>query len=110
MSPWRIFLWVKVIEIVLQARPKALWRSFFQPDLASRQGMSWFTRMGRRVLVHEWWNFFFRDRRVSNGPTLKEFWGTPQDRQEIPLRVLFQQNQPVIPDESTVASVSSPVV
>ena len=26
MSPWRIFLWVKFIELVLQARPKALWR------------------------------------------------------------------------------------
>ena len=85
MPPWRIFLWVKLIEILLQTRPKALWRSFFQPDSASRHGMYWFTRMGRRVLVHELINFFFGDRRVKNGPTLQEFWGMPQEHQEVPL-------------------------
>ena len=93
MPPWRIFLWVKFIEIVLQARPKALWRAFLQPDRAARHGMWWFTRMGRRVLAHEWWNFFFRDRRVDSGPTLAQFWGTPQDRQEIPLRVLHERHK-----------------
>jgi anaerobic magnesium-protoporphyrin IX monomethyl ester cyclase len=87
MPPWRIFLWVKFIELVLQARPKALWRSYFQPDRAARHGMNWFTHMGRRVLLHEWWNFWFCDRRVKDGPTLEQFWGVPQDRQEIPLRV-----------------------
>lgn len=87
MSPWRIFLWVKAIEIVLQARPKALWRAFMQPDRAARHGMNWFTRMGRRVIVHEFWNFIFHDSRIKDGPTLKEFWGTPQDHQEIPLRI-----------------------
>jgi anaerobic magnesium-protoporphyrin IX monomethyl ester cyclase len=87
MPPWRIFLWVKFIELVLQARPKALWRSFLQPDLASRQGMNWFTLMGKRVLIHEWKNFFFKERRVKNGPTLQEFWGLPQDHQEIPFKI-----------------------
>nr|MBX2865449.1 magnesium-protoporphyrin IX monomethyl ester cyclase [Leptolyngbyaceae cyanobacterium MAG.088] len=90
MPPWRIFLWVKFIEIVLQARPKALWRSFLQPDRASRHGMNWFTRMGRRVLFHEWTNFWFCDRRTNTGPTLAEFWGAPQDHQEVPLRVSRQ--------------------
>ncbi|MBE9175051.1 magnesium-protoporphyrin IX monomethyl ester anaerobic oxidative cyclase [Synechocystis salina LEGE 06155] len=87
LSPWRIFLWVKLIEIILQTRPVALWRSFFQPNQASRHGMNWFTRMGRRVLAHELWNFFFGDLRVSNGPTLEQFWGAPQEHQEIPLRI-----------------------
>ena len=87
MPPWRIFLWVKFIELVLQARPKALWRSYLQSDRASRHGMNWFTRMGRRVLLHEWWNFWFCDRRITDGPTLQEFWGEPQDKQEIPLRI-----------------------
>ncbi|MEO1127409.1 MAG: magnesium-protoporphyrin IX monomethyl ester cyclase, partial [Cyanobacteria bacterium J06639_16] len=79
MAPWRIFLWVKFMEVVLQARPKAIWRAFLQPDRAARHGQRWFTRMGRRVFVHEFWHFFFRDRRVSNGPTLEQFWGAPQD-------------------------------
>lgn len=88
LPPWRVFLWVKFIEIVLQARPKALWRSFLQPDRAARHGMNWFTRMGRRVFAREWWDFFFRDRRVSDGPTLEEFWGSPREDREIPLRIL----------------------
>jgi anaerobic magnesium-protoporphyrin IX monomethyl ester cyclase len=87
MPPWRIFLWVKLIEILLQTRPKALWRLLFQPNKASRRGMYWFTLMGRRVLVHELINFFFGDRRVKNGPTLQEFWGMPQEHQEIPLSI-----------------------
>ncbi|NET47859.1 MAG: magnesium-protoporphyrin IX monomethyl ester anaerobic oxidative cyclase [Merismopedia sp. SIO2A8] len=87
LRPWRIFLWVKFIELVLQLRPKALWRSLFQPDRAARHGMAWFTRMGRRVFIHEWWSFFRRDRRVTDGPTLAEFWGAPQDHQEIPLQI-----------------------
>jgi anaerobic magnesium-protoporphyrin IX monomethyl ester cyclase len=37
---------------------------------------------GRRVWFHEIRNFLFRDRRVADGPTLQEFWGAPQDREE----------------------------
>jgi len=87
MPPWRIFLWVKLIELILQARPKAIWRADFQSDRAARHGMNWFTRMGKRVLIHEWYNFWFRDRRVKDGITLKEFWGDPQDHEEVPLRL-----------------------
>ncbi|MDJ0595603.1 MAG: magnesium-protoporphyrin IX monomethyl ester anaerobic oxidative cyclase [Pleurocapsa sp. MO_226.B13] len=87
LPPWRIFLWVKLIELILQVRPKAIWRSYFQSDRTARHGMNWFTRMGRRVLVHEWWHFLFRDRRVIDGPTLEQFWGAPQDEQEIPSRL-----------------------
>jgi anaerobic magnesium-protoporphyrin IX monomethyl ester cyclase len=87
MPAWRVFLWVKVIEILVQGRPKALFRSFFQPDPASRHGMRWYTRMARRVWPHEVFGFLFKDRRVKNGPTLEEFWGAPQDQQEIPLRI-----------------------
>ena len=94
MPPWRVFLWVKFIELILQARPKALWRSYLQPDKAARHGMNWFTRMGRRVLIHEWWNFWFCDRRIADGPTLEEFWGAPQDDREIPLRTKPQNQLP----------------
>lgn len=87
MPPWRIFLWVKFIEIFLQARPKALWRAFLQPDRSARHGMRWFTNMGRRVMFHEWFIFFFRDKLTKAGPTLAEFWGEAQDHEEIPLRL-----------------------
>jgi anaerobic magnesium-protoporphyrin IX monomethyl ester cyclase len=88
VPPWRIILWVKMIEVLVQARPKALLRSFFQRDRAARRGMRWYTRMGRRVWFHEVRNFLFRDRRVSDGPTVTEFWGAPQDHQEVPLRII----------------------
>ncbi len=87
MPPWRIFLWVKLIEIIMQGRPKSLRRSLFQSDQAARHGMNWFTRMGRRVLFHELWHFLFKDVRVKGDVTLEQFWGTPQDHQEIPLQI-----------------------
>lgn len=87
MAPWRIFLWVKFVEAVLQLRPKALWRSLFQPDIAARAGMHWYTRMGRRVWPHELIGFFFRERRISNGPTLASFWGASQDHLDTPMRI-----------------------
>ena len=88
MPPWRVYLWVKLIEVLVQTRPRALMRSFFNPDPAASHGMRWYTRMGRRVWFHEWAGFLFRDRRVSNGPTLREFWGAPQDAEEVPVRVV----------------------
>jgi len=97
VPPWRVMLWVKLIEVLVQARPRAIWRSFFNRDRAARHGMRWYTRMGRRVWFHEWRNYFFRDRRVKDGPTLREFWGAPQDHQEIPLRIIRKRPTPMLP-------------
>ena len=91
MPPWRVFLWVKFIEVCVQGRPKAFYRSFLQRDLAARRGMSWYTRMARRVWPHEMLDFFV-NRRVKNGPTLGEFWGAAQDREEIPLRITSKRS------------------
>ncbi len=93
MSPLRIFLWVKLVEVMLQLRPKALWRSYFQPDRSARAGMRWYTRMGRRVWPHEWVSFFMRERRVNDGPTLKDYWGPAQDHLEIPLRIVTRSEE-----------------
>jgi anaerobic magnesium-protoporphyrin IX monomethyl ester cyclase len=87
MAPWRLILWVKVIEAVVQLRPRALWRVLAHRDRKLRDAMRWYTRMGRRVWLHEIWNFLFRDRRLANGPTLVEFWGAPQDAEEEAMRV-----------------------
>jgi anaerobic magnesium-protoporphyrin IX monomethyl ester cyclase len=87
MAPWRLILWVKVIEAVVQLRPRALWRVLAHRDRKLRHAMRWYTRMGRRVWLHEIWNFLFRDRRLAYGPTLVEFWGAPQDAEEEAMRV-----------------------
>jgi anaerobic magnesium-protoporphyrin IX monomethyl ester cyclase len=82
MPPWRVLLWVKFTEIVLQTRPKALYRTFLQPDRALRHAMRWYSEMGRRVWPHELISYFFRERRTKHGPTVAEFWGAPQDAEE----------------------------
>jgi anaerobic magnesium-protoporphyrin IX monomethyl ester cyclase len=81
MPPWRVLLWFKFTEVVLQARPKALWRTFLHPDPGLRHAMRWYSQMGRRVWFHEIFGFF-RDPLAKRGPTVAEFWGAPQDDEE----------------------------
>jgi anaerobic magnesium-protoporphyrin IX monomethyl ester cyclase len=96
MAPWRVFLWVKFVEAVLQLRPKALWRSLFQPDRAARAGMRWYTEMGRRVWPYEWIAFFLRERRTRRGPLLQAFWGIPQYHLETPMRIRLRVRNTVV--------------
>ena len=51
-------------------------------SVTEMSAMRWYTAMGRRVWPHEIWTFLFRDRRLSEGPTVAEFWGAPQDGEE----------------------------
>jgi anaerobic magnesium-protoporphyrin IX monomethyl ester cyclase len=81
MPPWRVLLWFKFTEMVLQARPKAIYRVLFHPDRGLRQAMRWYTRMGRRVWPYEIRNFLL-DRRLKAGPTVVAFWGAAQDDEE----------------------------
>ncbi|MCC7374561.1 MAG: magnesium-protoporphyrin IX monomethyl ester anaerobic oxidative cyclase [Verrucomicrobiales bacterium] len=70
---WRVLLWVKMIEAVCQLRPKALRRLLAHPDPLFRAGMRWYSNIGRRVWIHEVWQWLFHDRRTSSGPVLREF-------------------------------------
>ena len=81
MPPWRAFMWIKFTEMVLQGRPKALYRTYLQPDRELRHGMRWYTQMGRRVWPHEILDFL-TTKRVGNGPTVTARWGRPQDGEE----------------------------
>ena len=84
---WRVFLWVKLIEAVLQLRPKALWRVWLHPDRDIAHAMRWYTRMGRRVWLHELrdaWRFPARP-----GQTVAQFWGAdqlPENALALPVR------------------------
>ena len=76
LPAWRVFLWVKLIEACLQLRPRALWRVWLHPDPEIAHAMRWYTRMGRRVWLHEFrdaWRFPARP-----GPTVAAFWGSEQ--------------------------------
>jgi anaerobic magnesium-protoporphyrin IX monomethyl ester cyclase len=79
VPPWRVLMWVKLIEAAMQLRPRSLRRVLSHPDLSIRDAMRWYYRIGRRVWPFEVKNFFFRDRYQRGGPTLEEFWGEPQD-------------------------------
>lgn len=77
---WRTFFTIKLIEVLVQVRPKALRRTLWHPDPTARHGMRWYARMGRRVWLHEIACFLFRDRRTSRGPTLAAYWGAAHAR------------------------------
>ncbi len=85
---WRVFLWVKCIELVLQARPRALWRSYAHPDPDIRHAMVWYTRMGRRVLLREGPEALHRlvRRRLRPGPHVDTFLGAPVAEQALQTR------------------------
>jgi anaerobic magnesium-protoporphyrin IX monomethyl ester cyclase len=98
MSPWRLILFVKCIEAMVQLRPKALWRVLAHHDRKIRHAMRWYTRMGRRVWPHEIISFLFRERRVKHGPTLAQFWGAPQDAEEESMLATTKERAVPVPE------------
>jgi anaerobic magnesium-protoporphyrin IX monomethyl ester cyclase len=81
MPPWRVLLWFKFIEVVMQTRPRPLYRVLLHPDRGLRHAMRWYTQMGRRVWPYEIRNFL-RDPLRRHGPSVAAFWGEAQDAEE----------------------------
>ncbi len=102
MRPWRVLLWAKFIEAVVQLRPRSLWRVMAHPDLAIRDAMRWYYRIGRRVWPFEIWDFI-RYQRQKDGPTLGEFWGAPQDGEEEAMESHAERLMPSHPTASGAA-------
>lgn len=75
MPPWRVLLWVKAIELILQLRPKALWRTYLKRHREFRHAMQWYVQMGRRVWFREVGEFLFGARPGKTGVSLAAFWG-----------------------------------
>ena len=82
MPPWRVFLWVKFVEVAAQTRPRALMRLIWHPDKKIRHAIRWYYQMGRRVWFHEMISFFLREKRVKDGMTVRAFLGAAQDAEE----------------------------
>jgi anaerobic magnesium-protoporphyrin IX monomethyl ester cyclase len=82
IPPWRVFLWVKLTEVVLQLRPRALWRVLAHRDRGIRKALRWCYGVGRRAWFFEVRAFLSRWRRRSADLSLAEFWGAPQDAEE----------------------------
>jgi anaerobic magnesium-protoporphyrin IX monomethyl ester cyclase len=78
VPPWRVFLWVKLIEAAMQVRPAAVWRTLAHPDRRLRRAMRWYGSLGWTVWPAEIRNYLFREKRARNGPRVAEFWGNSQ--------------------------------
>lgn len=81
---WRVFLWVKSIEVIMQMRPKAIWRTIKSHDKDFLHGMRWYYKIGRRVFFHELSDFICT-KLVKNGKSLAEFWGESLSQYEYAL-------------------------
>lgn len=78
ISPWRVFLWVKMTEVILQLRPRALWRVFAHRDRSIRRGLRWCYGVGTRAWLFELRAFLVRRRnKRRDETTLADFWGRP---------------------------------
>jgi anaerobic magnesium-protoporphyrin IX monomethyl ester cyclase len=105
MAPWRLIAWVKFIEAVVQLRPRSLGRVLSHRDPKIRHAMRWYYRVGRRVWLHEIWNFAFRDRLAKGGPALAAFWGAAQDPEEEAMAVKTRERSsaPVVSADHNAA-------
>lgn len=74
LKPWKVILYVKLIEITVQLRPKALKRLFFHKEARLRSAMRWYTNIGRRVWFWELYQFFFVTKLTKNSVKMKDFW------------------------------------
>ena len=93
-----LFFSVKLIEVAVQSRPKALARILFHKD----PGTAPFD-----ALVHAEWAaasgsarsgaFCSATAALQDGPTLAEFWGAPQDEEEELMVVARPARKPAAP-------------
>lgn len=74
LKPWKVILYVKLIEITVQLRPKALKRLFFHKEARLRSAMRWYTNIGRRVWFWELYQFFFVTKLTKDSVKMKDFW------------------------------------
>ena len=74
LKPCIVILYVKLIEIIMQTRPRALKRLFFHKEVRLRNAMHWYTNIGRRVWFYEWYQFFFITKLTRHKIKMNDFW------------------------------------
>jgi anaerobic magnesium-protoporphyrin IX monomethyl ester cyclase len=82
VRPWRVFLWLKAIELGNQLRPRALFRLVTRPDRQARRIMAWHYRIGFRVLLNDLRDVLRLGLRLPDGPRLRDFWALSLDATE----------------------------
>ena len=74
LQAWKAIIYVKLIEMILQSRPKTLQRLLFHRDKRIRKAMWWYTNIGKRVWLWELIEFFFLTRLAKTRVVLRDFW------------------------------------
>ena len=74
VKPWMVIFYVKTIEVIMQARPKAIGRWLFHEDRRLRKAMFWYNNIGKRVWFFEIYQFFFKNKRAKEPIPIKAFW------------------------------------
>jgi anaerobic magnesium-protoporphyrin IX monomethyl ester cyclase len=90
ITAWRVFLWVKLTEAILQLRPRALRRVLAHRDPGIRKALRWCYGVGRRAWLFEVRSFLFHRRQATN-VSLAEFWGAAQQDDEEALDTVADQ-------------------
>ncbi len=121
LRPWVAILYVKLFELLMQIRPKALIRTFFQKDKKLRRAMLWYSNIGKRVWFYELFQFFFKNKHADQAMPLREFWqplapetthGQSEATKPIKLKPNADRQTPSgrwVPRASTPAAVSQPL-
>ncbi len=86
LSPWRMFALVKLMELVIHARPRALWRVLAHPDRELRGHLRWCFRNSFRVWRAELAEFLWDMPRPARPMTLEQFWSPQIARRSKPVR------------------------
>ena len=74
LKPWMVILYVKLIEVIMQTRPRALKRLLFHKEARLRNAMRWYTGIGRRVWFYELFQFFFITKLAKKKIKMVDFW------------------------------------
>lgn len=74
LKPWKVILLVKLIEVIMQMRPKAIKRWLFHRDKRLRKAMFWYNNIGKRVCFFELYQFFFVNKRTKQPVVIRDFW------------------------------------
>lgn len=89
---WRVFMWFKAIEVLMQTRPKVIKRMLTHPMPEYRQAMRWYSHVGKKVWFHEIIEFIFVTKHLKNPPTLNEFLGQSLSAREYALKTKATQS------------------
>ncbi|HEY8696324.1 MAG TPA: radical SAM protein [Rhizomicrobium sp.] len=93
LKPWQIFALVKLTEVIIHLRPKALARLIGDRDGARRRAFRWCIRNASGVWLDEILEFLFRNRPRKGLGSLREFWGEPI-LEEAPLAPALGESTP----------------